>query len=61
MELTITQNAALYLAGKRITQKRRAFLQRFRAAADKQGPDVRFRRNFVENLVRRRYHRDNGR
>ena len=61
MELTITQNGALYLAGKRIAQKRRVFLQRSRAAADNEGPDIRRHGSFIENLVGRRYHPDNGR
>jgi hypothetical protein len=60
MELTIDQNSTLHVAGKRIAQKRRAFLQRSRAAADKQSPKIRYG-SFIKNLIGRRYHPDNGR
>jgi hypothetical protein len=61
MQLTITQNEALYLAARRISKDRRSFFQRFRAVADKQRPDIRRRLNPLEGLVAPRYHRDNGR
>jgi len=61
MEVTITQIGALYLLDRRTAQKRRAFLRRSRAAADKQSPDIRRYEIFMEKLVGRRSHLDNGR
>lgn len=61
MELTITQNGALYLAARRIAKNRRAFFRRFRAVADSQSPDVRRPLTVLHSLVGSRLHRDNGR
>ena len=62
MELTITQNGALYLCAHRIRKNRRAFFRLSRAAANRQGPDVRKHSEpILSNLVGPRYHPDNGR
>jgi len=41
MEPTITQNSALYFARHKVSKRRAALFKKFRAAASKQGPDVR--------------------
>ena len=41
MEPTITQNSALYFAQHKLSKRRAALFKKFRAAASKQGPDVR--------------------
>jgi hypothetical protein len=41
MELTITQNGALYFAHHQVSKRRAALFWRLRTPAGKQGPDVR--------------------
>ena len=61
MEPTLTQNCALYYAQHKTTERGATFSRRFRAAARKQGPDVRRRLTFGDLFVVTRLHRDNGR
>src|SRR5438105_8003039 len=61
MEPTLTQNCALYYAQHRTSKRRAALFKKFRAAARKQGPDVRRRLTFGDLFVVTRLHRDNGR
>jgi hypothetical protein len=60
MELTLTQNGALYLAHNRTSNRRSALFRRLEAKARIQLPDVR-RRTFADAHVSRRFHPDNGR
>ena len=61
MEPTLTQNCALYYAQHRTSKRRAALFKKFRAAARKQGPDVRRRLTSGDLFVVPRLHRDNGR
>ena len=61
MEPTLTQNCALYYAQHKTSKRRAALFKKFRAAARKQGPDVRRRLTFGDLFVVTRLHRDNGR
>jgi hypothetical protein len=60
MEPTLTQNCALYYAQHKTSKGRVALFKKFRAAARKQGPDVR-QLTFGELFVASRLHKDNGR
>ncbi len=59
MEPTLTQNHALYYAQHKTSKRRAAFF--FRAAARKQGPDVRRRLVSGDLFIVPRLHKDNGR
>jgi len=61
MEPTLTQNCALYYAQHETSKRRAALFKKFRAAARKQGPDVRRRLASGELFGVPRLHRDNGR
>jgi hypothetical protein len=61
MELTITQNGALYLAAHRLSKNYRAFFREYRFTGDKQSPDVRRRSNSAETLAAQKFNPDNGR
>jgi hypothetical protein len=61
MELTITQNSALYYAQHKTSKQRAALFKKFRAAASKQGPDVRRQLTFGDLVIAPRLHKDNGR
>ena len=61
MEPTITQNSALYLTHQKVSKRRAALFKKFRAAARKQGPDVRRQLTFGDLFVVPRLHQDNGR
>jgi hypothetical protein len=61
MEPTLTQNCALYYAQHKTSKGRAALFKKFRAAACKQGPDVRRQLSFGELFVASRLHKDNGR
>ena len=61
MEPTLTQNCALYYAQHKTSKRRAALFKKFRAAARKQGPDVRRRLTSGDLFVVTRLHRDNGR
>jgi hypothetical protein len=61
MEPTLTQNCALYYAQHKTSKGRAALFKKFRAAARKQGPDVRRRLGSGDLFVVRRLHQDNGR
>jgi hypothetical protein len=61
MEPTLTQNCALYYAQHKTSKRRVALFKKFRAAAGKQGPDVRRQRIFGDLFIVPRRHRDNGR
>ena len=58
---TLTQNCALYYAQHKSSKPRASFFQGFRAAARKQGPDVRRQLTFGELFLAPRLHKDNGR
>jgi len=60
MELTITQNSALFLASTKLAKRQSAFFRRFRLAGGRKKPDSRRTMNGETILVRRR-HTDNGR
>ena len=61
MEPTITQNSALYYAQHKSSKRRAALFKKFRAAARKQGPDVRRQLTSGDLFIGRRVHQDNGR
>jgi hypothetical protein len=61
MEPTVTQNSALYFAQHKLSKRRAALFKKFRAAARKQGPDVRRQLTFGDSFIGRRVHQDNGR
>jgi hypothetical protein len=61
MEPTVTQKCALYYAQHKTSNGRAALFKKFRAAARKQGPDVRRRLTSGDLFVVPRLHRDNGR
>jgi hypothetical protein len=61
MEPTVTQNSALYFAQHKLSKRRAALFKKFRAAARKQGPDVRRQLTFGDLFIGRRIHQDNGR
>ena len=60
MEPTITQNSALYFAQHKTSKRRAALFKEFRAAARKQGPDVRRQLTFGDLFIVPRLHQDNG-
>jgi hypothetical protein len=51
MELTLTQSSALYLAQHKISKRRTAFFQRWRAVLKNQVPDLR-RQAFLQQTPR---------
>jgi hypothetical protein len=61
MEPTLTQNCALYYAQHKTSKRRATLFKRFRAAARKQGPDVRQQLTFGDLFVVPLLHQDNGR
>jgi hypothetical protein len=61
MEPTLTQNCALYYAQHKTSKRRAALFEKFRAAARKQGPDIRRQLTFGELFLAPRLHKDNGR
>jgi len=61
MEPTLTQNCALYYAQHKTSKRRATLFKRFRAAARKQGPDVRQQLTFGDLFVVPLLHRANGR
>ena len=61
MEPTLTRNHALYYAQHKTSKARATLFKKFRAAARKQGPDVRRRLASGDLFVVPRLHRDNGR
>jgi hypothetical protein len=61
MEPTLTQNCALSSAQHKTSKRRAALFQKFRAAARKQGPDVRRQLTSSDLFIVRRLHQDNGR
>ena len=62
MEPTLTQNCALYYAQHKTSKRRATLFKRFRAAARKQGPDVRQQLTFADLfVVPLLLHQDNGR
>ena len=60
MEPTLTQNCALYYAQHKTSKGRAALFKKFRAAARKQGPDVRQQLTFGDLFIVPRLHKDNG-
>lgn len=61
MEPTLTRNCALYYARHKTSERRAALFKKFRAAARKQGPDVRQQLIFGDLFIVPRLHKDNGR
>jgi hypothetical protein len=61
MEPTLTQNCALYYAQHKTSKRRAALFRKFRAAACKQGPDVRRQLTSGDLFIVPRLHQDNGR
>jgi len=61
MEPAWTQNCALYYAQHKTSKRRVTLFKRFRAAARKEGPDVRQQLTFGDLFVVPRLHQDNGR
>jgi hypothetical protein len=61
MQPTLTQNCALYYAQHKTSKRRATLFKRFRAAARKQGPDVRQQLTFGDLFVVPLLHQDNGR
>jgi hypothetical protein len=61
MEATLTQNCALYYAQHKTSKRRATLFKKFRAAARKQGPDVRQQLTFGNLFIVPRLHQDNGR
>jgi hypothetical protein len=61
MELTLTQNCALYYAQHKTSKGRAALFRKFRAPAHMQGADVRQQLTFGNLFIVPRLHRDNGR
>jgi hypothetical protein len=61
MEPTLTQNCALYYAQHKTSKRRATLFKKFRAAARKQGPDVRQQLTFGNLFIVPRLHQDNGR
>jgi hypothetical protein len=60
-EPTLTQNYALYYAQHKTSKRRATLFKKFRAAARKQGPNVRQQLTFGDLLIVPRLHKDNGR
>ena len=60
MEPTLTQNCALYYAQHKTSKGRAALFKKFRAAARKQGPDVRRQLTSGDLFIVPRLHQDNG-
>ena len=58
---TLTQNCALYYAQHKLSKRRAALFKKFRAAARKQGPDVRRQLTSGDLFILPRLHQDNGR
>ena len=61
MEPTLTQKCVLYYAQHKTSKLRAALFQKFRAAARKQGRDVRRQSTSGDLFIVRRLHQDNGR
>ena len=61
MEPTLTRNCALYYAQHKTSKCRATLFKKFRAAARKQGPDVRQQLTFGDLFIVPRLHKDNGR
>jgi len=61
MEPTLTQNCALYYAQHKTSKGLATLFRKFRAAARKQGPDVRQQLTFGDLFVVPPLHQDNGR
>jgi len=61
MEPTLTQNCAVYYAQHKTSKRRATLFKKFRAAARRQGPDVRQQMTFGDLCVVPRLYRDNGR
>src|SRR5436309_13203846 len=61
MEPTLTQSCALYYTQRKTSKRRAALFKKFRAAARKQGPDVRRQLMFGDLFIVPRLHQDNGR
>jgi hypothetical protein len=61
MEPTLTQNCALYYAQHKTSKRRATFFKKFRAAARKQGAEVRHQLIFGDLFIVPRLHKDNGR
>ncbi len=61
METTLTRNCALYYARHKASKCRAELFKKFRAAACKQGPDVRQQLIFGDLFIVPRLHKDNGR
>ena len=61
MEPTLTQNCAIYYAQHKTSKGRATLFKKFRAAARKQGPDVRQQLTFGNLFIVPRLHKDNGR
>jgi hypothetical protein len=58
---TLTQNCARYYAQHKTSKSRAVVFQKFRAAASKQGADVRQQRTSGDLFIVQRLHQDNGR
>jgi hypothetical protein len=61
MEPTLTQNCALYYAQHKTSKRRAALFKKFRAAARKQGSDVRRQLTSGDLFIVPRRHPDNAR
>jgi hypothetical protein len=61
MEPTITQNSALYLAHRKVLERRATLFRRFRTAASKQDPNDQRHLTSSDLFIARRLHQDNGR
>jgi hypothetical protein len=61
MEPTITQNSALSLAHRKVSEGRATLFRRLRTAASKQGPDPQRQLTSSDLFIARRLHQDNGR
>ena len=61
MEPALTQNYALYYAQHKTSKRRATLFKKFRAAARKQGLDVRQQLTFGDLFIVPRLHKDNGR
>jgi hypothetical protein len=61
MKPTLTSNYALYYAQHKASKRRATLFKKLRAAASKQGPDVRQQLAFGDLFIVPRLHKDNGR
>jgi hypothetical protein len=60
MELTLTQNSALYFAQHKVSKRRAALFRQFRGAVKNRAPNMR-QLTFGDAYVVQRPHQDNGR